>query len=211
MLRCQHAAETLSTDISTSMETALSDTTALTGAMSADYVEWCTDEADEIEINAEPRDRYDSGRLYYPVCIGEVLAKRYRIVHKLGFGGFSTVWMAYDMKEGKDVALKILTQGKDGEKEYFAQDDIIRRVRDRSNLVTFHATFQLRGRNNDLYRVLVLPLMGPNLEMTRLEMPVSTHMSFRMSAARQLLVALKGLHDAGIVHQGKPKPFYYLS
>ncbi|KAL4920722.1 kinase-like domain-containing protein [Aspergillus aurantiobrunneus] len=31
-----------------------------------------------------------------PVIIGDVIHERYRIVDKLGFGGYSTVWLAYD-------------------------------------------------------------------------------------------------------------------
>jgi hypothetical protein len=30
---------------------------------------------------------------YYPICIADVLDQRYRIEHKLGHGGFSTVWL----------------------------------------------------------------------------------------------------------------------
>lgn len=36
--------------------------------------------------------------VFYPVTIGEVLADRYQIVGKLGFGASSTVWLARDMK-----------------------------------------------------------------------------------------------------------------
>ena len=40
--------------------------------------------------------------------IGQVLDQRYCIEHKLGHGGFSTVWMAHDSKTQTDVALKVL-------------------------------------------------------------------------------------------------------
>ena len=35
---------------------------------------------------------------YYPVRIGEVFASRYQVVGKLGYGVFSTVWLARDLK-----------------------------------------------------------------------------------------------------------------
>ena len=35
---------------------------------------------------------------YYPVCIGDVLASRYQVLGKLGFGVSSTVWLARDLE-----------------------------------------------------------------------------------------------------------------
>jgi hypothetical protein len=44
---------------------------------------------------------------YHPMHIGEVLINRYVIVQKLGWGHFSTVWLAKDIKFNTFVALKI--------------------------------------------------------------------------------------------------------
>ena len=45
---------------------------------------------------------------YHPVHLGEVLIERYVIIQKLGWGQFSTVWLAKDMKHGETyVALKV--------------------------------------------------------------------------------------------------------
>jgi serine/threonine-protein kinase SRPK3 len=45
---------------------------------------------------------------YHPVHLGEILIGRYVIVQKLGWGQFSTVWLAKDMKyENTFVALKV--------------------------------------------------------------------------------------------------------
>ena len=45
---------------------------------------------------------------YHPVHLGEVLINRYVIIQKLGWGQFSTVWLAKDMKhENTYVALKV--------------------------------------------------------------------------------------------------------
>jgi len=36
---------------------------------------------------------------FHPVCLGDTLQDgRYKIYHKLGWGGFSTVWLAKDNK-----------------------------------------------------------------------------------------------------------------
>lgn len=47
-------------------------------------------------VEAEPLHRYRPGG-YHPVHLGDVLKDgRYKILHKLGFGGYSTVWVARD-------------------------------------------------------------------------------------------------------------------
>ena len=37
-----------------------------------------------------------SQRSYYPVQLGQYFVERYRIITKLGFGAYSTVWLAQD-------------------------------------------------------------------------------------------------------------------
>lgn len=48
---------------------------------------------------------------YYPVRIGDVFASRYQVVGKLGYGAFSTVWLARDLNAANSknlhVALKV--------------------------------------------------------------------------------------------------------
>jgi hypothetical protein len=49
--------------------------------------------ADPIEEEILPR---YSPQNYYPVSIGQVLDKRYKVLAKLGFGSESTTWLAQD-------------------------------------------------------------------------------------------------------------------
>ncbi|UNI22323.1 hypothetical protein JDV02_008222 [Purpureocillium takamizusanense] len=46
---------------------------------------------------------------YRPIHLDDRLDNRYRIVHKLGHGTFSTVWLAVDNKTSKYVAVKVGT------------------------------------------------------------------------------------------------------
>jgi serine/threonine-protein kinase SRPK3 len=44
----------------------------------------------------EPMSRYCAGG-YHPICLGDTFEQhRYQVYHKLGWGGFSTVWLAWD-------------------------------------------------------------------------------------------------------------------
>ncbi|KAF4448145.1 cmgc protein kinase [Fusarium austroafricanum] len=155
-----------------------------------------SDDEGEVEDACEPAERYEEG-LYYPVCIGEVLLSRYRVEHKLGHGGFSTVWMAHDMLSNDDVALKIMSPGPSGEREYTAQNMIASTVQDTSRLLTYRETFLLPGAPQTYHRVLVFPLLGPSLQTYASFMSIAT----RRSSAKQLLQAIKALHDAGVVHR----------
>ncbi|KAK2809177.1 hypothetical protein FQN50_004012 [Emmonsiellopsis sp. PD_5] len=54
----------------------------------------------------EKPERYRPGG-YHPVVIGDQLSDRYHVVHKLGFGTYSTTWLARDDATKKYVAVKI--------------------------------------------------------------------------------------------------------
>ncbi|KAL1883302.1 hypothetical protein Daus18300_000360 [Diaporthe australafricana] len=59
--------------------------------------------------DAEPPDRYCPGG-YHPLYVGDVLHDRYHIVHKLGFGSYSTTWLAKDTSQSdRYVAIKVMT------------------------------------------------------------------------------------------------------
>ncbi len=58
--------------------------------------------------NLEDLEKYEVGG-FHPLHIGDTLdGGRYRIVHKLGFGGFATVWLGRDQHLNRYVALKII-------------------------------------------------------------------------------------------------------
>ncbi|QSS50116.1 protein kinase [Histoplasma capsulatum var. duboisii H88] len=160
------------------------------------------EEQSDVEAIAEPWEKYDlngTPHVFYPLCLGEVLDERYLVEHKIGFGGFSTVWMAHDLKTKTDVALKIFSLGEWGEHETHMQNEILQNVQDTSNLVTCSASFLLpAGSSKSHHRVLVLPLVGPCITSLILDrMSLVTH----MSAAKQLLEALERLssHDCILV------------
>lgn len=52
---------------------------------------------DSVVLEEEQFEEFKAG-LYYPMKPGEILASRYLIIGKLGFGRTSTVWLAHDMR-----------------------------------------------------------------------------------------------------------------
>ena len=59
--------------------------------------------------DVEDLERYEIGG-YHPTHIGDELhGGRYRIVHKLGYGSYATVWLVRDQLKNRYAALKIAT------------------------------------------------------------------------------------------------------
>lgn len=163
----------------------------------------------EVDIEDESEDtlQYLIG-YFYPICIGDLLKQRYQVIHKLGRGGFSTVWLAHDLEAEQDVALKVLCSAGHS-MEYETHQHIARSVQDCSRLVLCQDQFVLSRMDDGVeYRhtVLVLPLRGPSLFTFHIE--TKRPLTCRMSAAKQLLQAVSSLHDAGLVHRGKSSRKY---
>ncbi|PGH14527.1 serine/threonine protein kinase [Helicocarpus griseus UAMH5409] len=49
-------------------------------------------------------------RQYYPVKIGDVFKDQYRLISKLGYGAYSTVWLAWDKRASRYASLKVCVQ-----------------------------------------------------------------------------------------------------
>ena len=172
-----------------------------------DFGDFVKDEEEELDLEelVEPWHRYateDNQYVLYPIYLGEVLDERYLVEHKLGFGGGSTVWMAFDLQDKREVALKVMALGKWADNETRIQDEILQTVDllDTSHLVIYSATFLIPRDDNRCHRVLVFPMKGPSIDTLSLQ---KTAMASRMSAARQLLETVASLHDAGIIHRGR--------
>lgn len=80
---------------------------------------------------AEPIDRYECGG-YHPVQIGHVLgpSSRYLVVHKLGFGGYSTSWLARGRESRRRlVAMKVAAAAPQATNSIDDEERILRRLR----------------------------------------------------------------------------------
>lgn len=70
-------------------------------------------DSDHLTTPIESLDDYGPGG-FYPVHLGDTLGplsnpSRFRVLHKLGRGGYGTVWLYRDTKDSKPKALKILS------------------------------------------------------------------------------------------------------
>ncbi|PGH28484.1 CMGC/SRPK protein kinase [[Emmonsia] crescens] len=155
-------------------------------------------------VDAEPLHRYRQ-RGYHPVTLGEYLnAGRYKVLHKLGWGGYSTVWAARDQREEVYVAVKISVAERD-------QDGDTRELQTMKDLASHHFClkhtvhllddFNLKGPNGS-HKCLVYELLGPNIPDT-----IDAHFpdgrlpgKLAKVIAKQSLIGLDSLHQHNIGH-----------
>ncbi|KAI7865603.1 kinase-like domain-containing protein [Spinellus fusiger] len=77
-------------------------------SVSEDSAHEYTDEESSLSDEEEDHKDYKKGG-YHPVAIGDIFHnQRYLIIRKLGWGHFSTVWLAKDRQMNSHVALKIV-------------------------------------------------------------------------------------------------------
>jgi serine/threonine protein kinase len=63
----------------------------------------------ELKYQPSHLDNVEEAEKYHAGGFHPVQPKRYRVIHKLGFGGFSTTWLVNDEQHHRLVALKVLT------------------------------------------------------------------------------------------------------
>lgn len=117
------------------------------------------------DIDAEPLQRYCVGG-YHPLKLGDVLKQgRYKILHKVGWGGYSTTWAARDRKENRYVAVKVSVSQKSDNREYQTLRAISALPRGhpgQNHVVQMFDHFEEKGPNGT-HDCLVLELLGPNV------------------------------------------------
>ena len=153
----------------------------------------------------EEVDQYEKGG-YYPVLLSDAFEDgRYRVIHKLGYGGSSTVWLARDNGEGRYVALKILCAE--------ASDDVCDlRILDylqskasshpgRKHIGFLDDSFRIQGPNGS-HLCLVSGVLGPSLsELIGSQKQLRGGVARRV--AKQFTQAVAYLHSEGVCHGGK--------
>jgi serine/threonine-protein kinase SRPK3 len=97
-----------------------------------------SEEGDYTESDSEGEESYKKGG-YHPVRIGEIYNNRYRIVCKLGWGHFSTVWLAQDMHGTRStgqlcyVALKVQKSASHYTEAAYDEIELLTRARNSRN------------------------------------------------------------------------------
>lgn len=152
--------------------------------------------------DTENLERYAPGG-FHPTSLGDVYDERYRVGHKLGAGGFSTVWLVRDETERKWVALKIVVADHSAaiEAKYASSQHAALQCGSRAKLAIEYRHFTIDGPNGR-HLCLVLPVLGPST--SQLSCFLDSRMTPRLArkAAYQAVQALASLHAQGFCHGG---------
>lgn len=151
----------------------------------------------------ERLDLYEPGG-YHPVLIDDVLHNRYRIVDKLGFGGYSTIWLARDEIAKRYVAVKI---GISDPPLPRREQEILRSLHDSYStsqkpaaLPTILDSFDVRGPNGIHPCYTLNPAQG-NLREASFSRLFPIQVARALSA--NLVTAVAAVHSRGFVHGGQ--------
>ena len=145
---------------------------------------------------------------HHPVHLGDVLHARYRVIHKLGSGGYANVWLCKDISRSpasQFVAAKIITA------EGSTEDCPELRVTKLDGLVPPESTelfclpldrFDIDGPNG-IHFVFVYPVLGPRVSrLLHLVNNSGDPGSSLRTFCRQTTEAMAVLHSLGICHGG---------
>jgi serine/threonine-protein kinase SRPK3 len=147
---------------------------------------------------------------FHPVHLGDHFKKdRYRIIHKLGHGGFATVWLARDQVRQRYIALKILASGLSRD---CPEVEILRRLRaspehsGKPYVMSMLDHFWIYGPNGK-HLCVVSEVGGPSIKQFN-DCPGQSSGTRRLQASVARKVALQAteglayIHHNGIVHGG---------
>lgn len=160
--------------------------------------------------NIEDIENYKPGG-FHPVHLGDIIYGTYKVLHKLGHGSVSTVWLAHDSHRKHYVALKILTTNASKDLQELKIVQCLT-TGDRSHpgynhIATLLHHFMIDGPNGS-HLCLVLQVAGPSISIFNRALPGQARGNRRLRGdlarkiAKQTVQALDYMHLERICYGG---------
>ena len=159
--------------------------------------------AESGKENPTLTDNWDDAEGYYRVRIGEVMDTRYSVFGYTGQGVFSNVVRARDsMKTNQEVCIKIIRNNEIMHKTGLKELEILRRINDTDPDDKYHCIRLHRNFFHKQHLCMVFEPLSMNLRevLKKYGKNVGLHIKAVRSYAQQMLLALKVMKKANIVH-----------
>ncbi len=132
------------------------------------------------------------------VRLTTALGDRYRIERELGAGGMATVYLAHDVKHGRDVALKVLRPELAAVlgAERFLNEVCITAQLDHPHILTL-----IDSGADDTFLWYVLPYVRGESLRTKLTREKQLGLSEALAITKQIAAALDYAHRHGVIHR----------
>lgn len=161
-------------------------------------------EEDYSDTANEKQSEYRKGG-YHRVQIGDVYANRYRVLYKLGWGYFSTVWLVWDYEEKRYQAMKVQKSAKQYNEAALDEIELLSQIRAAESegspqCAQLNDFFHHSGPNGN-HVCMIFDVYGENLltlieryEYRGIPLPIVK------SITQQVLLALDHIHSVRIIH-----------
>ena len=170
-----------------------------------DYVSESEEDFSDTEM--ERKREYRKGG-YHPVHIGELYWNRYRVIQKLGWGYFSTVWLVWDYNTELFAAMKVQKSAAQYTEAAMDEIEVLKQIRysiSHDEWKSLHCAhmldfFEHRGPNGK-HVIMIFEVLGENiLHLIEKHNYRGLPLSHVKKIMKQILQALVHIHRLGIIH-----------
>lgn len=134
---------------------------------------------------------------FCPIKIDDILNERYKVVYKLGFGHFSTVWLCWDTKSEDFVAIKIMKSANNYTESALDEIDILKAASKSDYVIKILDHFKHMSPNG-IHVCIVTEVLGDNL--TTMMNKKSFNIDIVKLIIKDVLYGLTYLHENKVIH-----------
>ncbi|KAM9293984.1 tau-tubulin kinase 2 [Gastrophryne carolinensis] len=137
------------------------------------------------------------------LCVGVLVKERWKVLRKIGGGGFGEIYDALDLLTRENVALKV--ESAQQPKQVLKMEvAVLKKLQGKDHVCRFIGC----GRN-DRFNYVVMQLQGRNLaDLRRSQSRGTFSVSTMLRLGRQILEAIESIHSVGFLHRDiKPSNF----